>query len=99
MITTKWRFARLAAGFTILLAVAASLVIFVPKTTRASGSYNNASIANIALRYVGKSGTAACADAGKTGGDQCKQFANCIVWMASNHTQWPAPGYQNGFAN
>ena len=98
-LSTEWRFAQLAASFTILLAVAVSLVIFVPKTTRASGSYDNASIANIALGYVGKSGTAACADAGKTGGDQCKQFANCIVWMASNHTQWPVTGYQDGFAN
>lgn len=89
--------------------------------TARGGSYDNALIADAALRYVGQWGGNACADArrsGETGsttayptypsgsspasppqrgahinpadgGDgQCRSFVNCVVWMASGHTQW-----------
>lgn len=53
----------------------------------AVGSYNNASIADIALTKIGQDG------------GQCKEFANNMVKQASGNTQWPAPGYHSGFAN
>jgi hypothetical protein len=69
------------------------------KPAHAAGTYDNATIADRALQYVGQWGGNACADAHKPGGGQCKQFVNCIVWMASNGAQWPAPGYNSGFQN
>ena len=80
------------------------------QTATAVGGYDNAAIADTALRYVGRWGAAACVDAGRSGatggaplGDgnnadgECKAFVNCIVWMASGHTQWPAGGYSSAF--
>jgi hypothetical protein len=65
----------------------------------------NAAIADIALRYVGQYGGAACVDAGRsgyTGGaplgsgnnddGECRAFVNCIVWMASGHRKWLGGG-------
>jgi len=100
-----------------LLAFTAAVLLYmlgaVPQAN-ATGSYDNANIADIALRYVGQWGGNACADAHRSGltgstkvypaqavwdkkgrlvvmGDgQCKAFVNCIVWMASNYTQWVA---------
>jgi hypothetical protein len=82
------------------------------------GSYDNAAVADVALRYAsqsagaGRYGGAACVDAGRSGATggaplgnafnedgQCKAFVNCVLWMASGHTQWPAPGYSDGFLN
>jgi hypothetical protein len=74
-------------------------------SAHAIGSYNNASIADVALRYVGQYGGAASVDAGKsgyTGGTplgsgnnmdgECRAFVNAVVWIASGHTQWIGGG-------
>jgi hypothetical protein len=55
----------------------------------AMGEYTNNKIADTALGYVGQWGGNACVDAQKPGdyGGQCRSFVNCIVWMASNHSQ------------
>ena len=76
----------------------------------AVGAYNNANLADKALSYYKTDGngnpiglgTRACADAGKPGGDQCKEFENCITWMVSGHTQWTVdggspPNYQHSY--
>jgi hypothetical protein len=63
--------------------------LMAPKAAFAVGTYSNAEIANKALTYVGQWGGNACFDAQKPGdsGGQCRAFVNCIVWMASNHSQ------------
>ena len=86
-----------------------------------TAAYTNAAIADTALRYVGRWGGRACADAHRSGftgstasyphypfgysassppkpgakinpnqgGDgQCRSFVNCVVWMASGHSEW-----------
>ncbi len=88
-----------AAGMLLVLGITLGVTA---GPAHAVGTYDNANIATTALSYVGKNGTTACADANKTGGDQCKQFVNCIVWMASGHSQWPVdPGgdYQKSYAD
>lgn len=52
----------------IILFLACSALFATLEYAKASGSYDNASIADKALNYVGKSGTVACSGAGKTGG-------------------------------
>ncbi|MEV0457310.1 FG-GAP repeat domain-containing protein [Catellatospora methionotrophica] len=64
----------------------AAAVLIGDESASAVGSYDNAAIANLALSRLGQQG------------GQCKTFANNIVWEASGHTQWPAPGYSSGFA-
>ncbi|MFJ9692247.1 hypothetical protein [Kitasatospora sp. NPDC101183] len=76
----------------------------------AVGSYDNAALADKALAYyrtdsggnpVG-SGTSACADAGRPGGDQCKQFVNCVVSMVSGRSQYPVDpngNYQKSYTD
>ncbi|WP_457030857.1 hypothetical protein, partial [Kitasatospora sp. P5_F3] len=58
-------------------------------TAHAVGSYANANLADKALSYLGGSGSNACSDAHQSGGAQCKQFVNCIVYMVSGNSQWP----------
>lgn len=55
----------------------------------ATAEYDNASVADTALKYVGQWGGEACIDSRKPGdfGGQCRSFVNCIVWMASSGTQ------------
>lgn len=55
----------------------------------ATAEYSNASVADTALKYVGRWGGQACIDSHKPGdyGGQCRSFVNCIVWMASAGTQ------------
>lgn len=84
----------------ILLVMGVCTASFSPGgATRAdaAGSFDNGTIADVALRYVGAWGGTACRDAGRTGGGQCKSFVNCVVWMAGR--VWPAPGYHTGFQN
>ena len=52
----------------------------------------------MALRYVGQWGGNACRDAGKFQSGQCKQYVNCVVFIASAGRYYPAPGYQDAFA-
>jgi hypothetical protein len=93
-----------------LAVVAASAVLTAaPPDAQAAGLYSNASIADRALRYVGQWGGEACRAAGKLdnhntgrtvggyGAGQCKTFVNCVVWLASGGTQYPAGGYSSGF--
>lgn len=78
------------------LSVAASVAVApMAAPAAAVGTYDNATIADKALTYWSgsnterASGAAACNDAQKPGdsGGQCRAFVNCIVWMASNHSQ------------
>ncbi|MER5637901.1 VCBS repeat-containing protein [Kitasatospora sp. NPDC002227] len=82
---------RLLSSTLLATAVVAGFVspMLGATAAHAVGSYGNASLADKALTYVGGSGTAACADAHQGGGDQCKQFVNCIVYMVSGGSQWP----------
>ncbi|HEU5187350.1 MAG TPA: VCBS repeat-containing protein, partial [Candidatus Saccharimonadales bacterium] len=94
------RLIRIRRRFLILLlcvSTVGALGLGYASQARAAAPYNNSDLATKALTYVGQAGTVACRDAGKTGGDQCKQFVNCIVWMVSGRRQWPAPGYHSGF--
>lgn len=103
------RLAAVAVASTMLAGVLTPITI-ASTAHAAVGSYDNASLADKALTYyhvdsngiaVGQ-GTAACADAHQSGGDQCKQFANCIVYMVSGGTQWPVdPGlnYQRSYTD
>ena len=63
-----------------LLAITALFAAGSP--AMAVGSFANAAVADIALRYVGQWGGNACRDAGKAQTGQCKQFANCIIVLA-----------------
>lgn len=87
------------AGLLMLAVIlgAASLGSLVEeRSARAAGaSYGNDAIADKALSYLHRSGSAACQEAGKPGGEQCKQFVNCIVYMVSGHAQYPVDPYGN----
>ncbi|MDH6137564.1 hypothetical protein P3T37_006997 [Kitasatospora sp. MAA4] len=81
---------RLSAALLATATIAGFAPVMLGVTAaHAVGSYSNADLADKALTYVGGSGTTACAEAHQSGGDQCKQFANCIVYMVSGHSQWP----------
>ena len=105
----RWLIWLVAASLVSSFLASLPAVVRAPSAV-AVGGYDNASIADTALRYVGRWGAAACVDAGRSGanggpplGDgnnldgECKAFVNCIVWMASGHTQWPAGGYSSAF--
>src|SRR5687767_4885574 len=82
----------------VLFACASVTAITTP--ARAVGTYVNATIAEIAIGYVGQWGGNACRDAGKSQSGQCKQFVNCIIFLASSGTQWtvdPGQNYQNSY--
>lgn len=85
----RLRVARAAAAFLLSVGVCAAGAAFAASTALAVGSYENAAIATTALRYVGQWGGNACRDAHKPGdtGGQCREFVNCVVWMASDHKQ------------
>ena len=97
----------------LLLLVLGLLVSpFSMSTAYAVGSYDNATIANKALSYVGQWGGEACRAAGKLdsnnngatvggyGAGQCKTFVNCIVFLASGGSQYPVGGdYFQSFLN
>ena len=105
----RWLIWLVAASLVSSFFASLPAVVRAPSAV-AVGGYDNASTADTALRYAGRWGAAACVDAGRSGatggtplGDgynddgQCKAFVNCIVWMASGHTQWPAGGYSSAF--
>jgi hypothetical protein len=89
--------ARALAALLIFVITAAG-VFAAPSAVRAAGGFPNGSIADVALRYVGQWGGNACADAGKPRSGTCKQFANCVIYLASGGRYYPAPGYQSAFA-
>lgn len=63
-----------------------------PEPTPASG------FTDIALRYVGQQGTAACQDANSTEvTGECKQFVNCVATLAGQRP--PVSGYYEGYLN
>jgi hypothetical protein len=80
---------RAPVAILVVAGLCVAAMISTAASAVAAGSYNNAEIATRALRYVGQWGGNACRDAHKPGdsGGQCRAFVNCIVWMASNHTQ------------
>ncbi|MEV7599034.1 hypothetical protein AB0O91_16790, partial [Kitasatospora sp. NPDC089797] len=81
---------RLSAALLATVTVAGFAPVVLGATAaHAVGSYSNANLADKALSYVGGSGTRACSEAHQSGGDQCKQFVNCIVYLVSGHAQWP----------
>ena len=105
----RWLIWLVAASLVSSFFASLPAVVRAPSAV-AVGGYDDASTADTALRYAGRWGAAACVDAGRSGatggtplGDgynddgQCKAFVNCIVWMASGHTQWPAGGYSSAF--
>jgi len=57
-------------------------LIAVQVPANAVGGFANASVADVALRYVGRWGGDACRDAGKFQSGQCKQFVNCVIVLA-----------------
>lgn len=59
----------------------------------ATTRFTAADIADVALRYVGRSGAALCA-----GGDQCKEFVNCAVRVASGGSVQLGGGYASDYA-
>lgn len=83
------RTARTAAACLLSLGICLAGAAFTTSTALAVGSYQNATIATTALRYVGQWGGNACRDAHKPGDTrgQCREFVNCVVWMASDHKQ------------
>ena len=95
----NWR--RLAGLITAAALIVTTLAGTITTATpaHAAGSYNNAAIADVALRYLDQWGGNACRDAGKPQTGQCKQFVNCVVFIASGGSQYPAPGYHTGFQN
>lgn len=94
------RFGTVALGVALQVCSAGIVVFGSPTPASAVGTYDNANIAKVALSYVGRNGSSACVDAGKSGGDQCKQFANCVVYMVSGKKQYPVDpngNYQNSY--
>ena len=92
---------RTACIFVGLLALCFSLLIVSPFKANAETRYDNSLIADKALEFVGKWGGDACRQAGKLQSGQCKQFVNCIVYLASGHRQYPIdPGddYQREYS-
>jgi hypothetical protein len=83
------RHASAAVAGLLSVGVCAVGAAFTTSSALAVGNYENATIATTALRYVGQWGGNACRDAHKPGdtGGQCREFANCVVWMASDHKQ------------
>ena len=81
-----------------MISLTASLLATAATPAQAVGSYANSTIADVALRYLNQWGGNACRDAGKYQSGQCKQFVNCVVFIASGGTQYPAGGYSSGFA-
>jgi hypothetical protein len=71
----------------VLVAMVTATAAVAPEA-HATANYDNAANADVALRYAGQWGGNACRDAGYPSGNnngQCRQFATCVVWMASNH--------------
>src|SRR4051794_8888874 len=79
---------RLLSVLTVVGLLLGSIATTTAPAT-AIGGYSNAAIADTALNYVNQWGGNACNDAQKPGdsGGQCRAFVNCIVWMASGHSQ------------
>jgi hypothetical protein len=66
---------------------------------KAAGNYDNSRVADKALTYLDQRAIRACQDAGKQGGDQCRQFVNCILFLVGG--QYPLAqdqDYQKGFS-
>ncbi|GAA2054991.1 hypothetical protein GCM10009839_74300 [Catenulispora yoronensis] len=67
-----------------------------------AGKFDNALIATTALTYVGRWGGQACLDAHQDATGQCREFVNCVVYLATGGKIWPVDGggnYQASFAN
>ncbi|NUR61662.1 MAG: hypothetical protein HOV87_23830, partial [Catenulispora sp.] len=67
-----------------------------------AGHFDNALIATTALGYVGRWGGQACLDARQDATGQCREFVNCVVYLATGGKIWPVDGggdYQASFAN
>jgi hypothetical protein len=94
---------RSAGSAVVLLAVITSLLLpAMARPARALAGYSNAANADVALRYVGQWGGNACRDAGYPSGNsngQCRQFATCVVWMASGHALNINGGYYSVYAS
>ena len=98
---------RVLAPILGLLILGPTLDSIAPNSVQAVGTYNNATIADKALSYVGQWGGKACGEAGKLdangttvagyGGGQCRTFVNCILYMVSGHTQYPVGTYFQSF--
>src|SRR5664280_1072962 len=87
----------------VLALMLAYLCSWGARPAHALSNYPEAQNADTALRYVGQLGGNACAAAGLgsnpggfNGGD-CKQFANCILRMASNGTVITGGGYYSDY--
>jgi hypothetical protein len=66
---------------------------------KAIGNYDNNKLADKALSYADMPAIGACKEADKPGGDQCRQFVNCIIYLVGGQYPYdPGGDYQKGFA-
>lgn len=73
----------------------------LPSNVHAQGSFDNATVADLALKYNGGFGGRACEDAGSVSSynpGECKEFVRCIIRMVSNGQMVTAPGYYDAYA-
>jgi hypothetical protein len=66
-----------------------------------AGHFDNALIATTALVYAGRWGGQACLDAHQYATGQCREFVDCVVYLATGGKIWPVDGggsYQASFA-
>ena len=85
---------RFFASVPLLALLVALFSVPLAPAAHAVGSYANATIADVALRYVGQPGVNACLSTpyGSAYPGECKQFVNCIIYQASGGTQRPGGG-------
>jgi hypothetical protein len=96
----SWRLRAMLLLAVLAATVMATAVVLAPEA-HAIANYDNAANADVALRYVGQRGENACRDAGYPSGNsngECRQFATCVVWMASNHAVNINGGYYAVYA-
>lgn len=80
-------------GFTVFVLLVGSLLLMRGES-RAALEYDNGSVADVMLRYVGQNGVNVCRDAGRSQAypGQCKQTVNCVLSIASGGRQYPVSG-------
>jgi len=96
----SWRLRALLLLMSLAATVTTTAVVLAPQA-HAIATYDNATNADVALRYVDQLGGNACQDAGYPSGNrngQCRQFATCVIWMASNHAVNINGGYYAVYA-
>lgn len=99
--TRVQRRATITATLVITALAAAALFTHADGAPARTDHYRRSAIAQTALRYAGRWGGQACADAHHDASGQCKQFVNCVLSLASGGHQYPVDAsgnYQKSFA-